>query len=193
MSQLNEEFQALMGRVLAGSDEAARELFDNYAPYLIRAIRRRLGQRMRSKFDTQDFAQDVWASFFAEMPEKRVFADPEALVNFLTSLAQNKVIDAVRQRTQTLKRDIDREQSLDDPHLRKNEIIGDQATPSQLVISEDNWCAFLNRQPPVYRRILILLRAGKTRVEIAAEMGFHPRTVSRIVERVAPELCHEMR
>jgi RNA polymerase sigma factor (sigma-70 family) len=187
MSKLDEDFQALMQRVLAGSDEAARELFDGYAPYLLRAIRRRLSGRIRSKFDTQDFAQDVWASFFAESPQKRVFDTPEHLVAFLTRLAQNKVIDAVRQRAQAQKRDVSREQSIDSQRFDKEQLAANQATPSQIVMSKEEWRAFLGKQPPVHRRIFILLRTGKTPVEIAAELGVHPRTVRRIVDRLGPE------
>jgi RNA polymerase sigma factor (sigma-70 family) len=188
MSKLEEDFQALMQRVLAGSDEAARELFDGYAPYLLRAIRRKLSRRIRCKFDSHDFAQDVWASFFAETSNKRVFETREDLVAFLTTLAQNKVIDAVRQRTQTQKHDVNREQSLDDSRrFDKDQLAGNQATPSQIVMSQEEWRDFLDKQPPVYQRIFILLRAGKTQVEIAQELGMYPRTVNRIVGRLARE------
>jgi RNA polymerase sigma factor (sigma-70 family) len=188
MAKSNEDFQALMQRVLRGSDEAAQELFDGYAPYLLRAIRRRLNFRIRSEFDTQDFAQDVWASFFAETPKKRLFDSPDSLVAFLTALAQNKVIDAVRKRTQTLKRDVSREQSLDDSRsFDKEVLVGNEPTPSQVLMSQEEWGAFLVKQPPVYRRVLILLRAGKSQIEIAEELGVHPRTVRRIAGRIAPE------
>jgi RNA polymerase sigma factor (sigma-70 family) len=187
MSKLDDDFHALMQRVLAGSEEAAQELFDGYAPYLLRAIRRRLNGRIRSKFDTQDFAQDVWASFFAEAPNKRVFDTPDALVAFLTTLARNKVIDAVRQRTQTQKRDVNREQSIDSQRFDKEQLAANQATPSQIVMSQEEWRTFLGKQPPVYRRMFILLRAGKTTVEIAEELGVDQRTVRRVVERLAPE------
>ncbi len=187
MSKLDDDFQALMQRVLAGSDEAARELFDGYAPYLVHAIRSRLSARIRSKFDSQDFAQDVWASFFAESVEKRVFDTPDALVAFLTSLARNKVIDAVRQRTQTQKHDVKREQSIDSQRFDKDQLAADQVTPSQIVMGHEEWRAFLGKQPPVYRRMFILLRAGKTPIEIAKELGVHARTVRRVVSRFAPE------
>ena len=167
-----------MQRVLSGSEEAAKQLFDGYAPYLLSAIRRRLGRRIRSTFDTQDFAQDVWASFFAEAPRNRVFDSPAALVGFLTVLARNKVVDAARQRTQTQKRDINREQSLDDSRrFNKAILIGNDPTPSQVLMTQEEWGAFLGKQPPVYRRVLILLRAGKSQIEIAKELGVHPRTV----------------
>jgi len=179
-----------MQRVLAGSEEAAQELFDNYAHILLDAIRRRLSSRMRSKFDSQDFAQDVWASFFAASPDKRVFASPHALVAFLTHLAQNKVIDAVRQRGQAQKSDVDREQSIDSQRFDQEQLVADQATASQLLMNEEEWGEFhrrLREHPPVYRRVFNLLRAGKTQLEIAEKLGVTPRTVRRIMWRLARE------
>jgi RNA polymerase sigma factor (sigma-70 family) len=188
MSKVDADFQSLMLQVMAGSDEAAHKLFTGYAPYLLRAIRRRLGKQIRSKFDSADFAQDVWVSFFAEPRAKRVFATPNDLVAFLTRLAQNKVIDATRQRTQTQKHDVRREQSIDDStRFDKETLTANQATPSQIVMTQEDWKEFLRKQPPVYRRMFILLREGKTQVEIAEELGVHPRTVSRVMSRLATE------
>lgn len=182
-----EEFHTLMQQVLTGSEEAAQELFRDYEPYLLKVIRRRLDKRMRSKFDSLDFAQDVWASFFAELPEKRSFASPEELVAFLTTLARNKVVDAVRRRVQTNKHDIDREQSLDDSRrFDKEKLPADQQTPSQIMMSQEEWPAFLSKLPLVYRQIFIMLREGITQEAIARELGLHPRTVNRIVMRNAP-------
>src|SRR5713226_1526015 len=109
MPRTDEEFHALMQKVVAGSAEAAQELFREYGPYLLHAIRRRMSKRIRSKFDSMDFAQDVWASFFAQPLARRSFGSPEELVAFLTALAENKVIDAVRQRMGTQKHTINRE------------------------------------------------------------------------------------
>jgi RNA polymerase sigma factor (sigma-70 family) len=187
MARSDAEFHTLMQKLLTGSDEAAQELFREYGPYLMHAIRRRLDKRIRSKFDSLDFAQDVWASFFAETPEKRSFNSPGELVAFLTKLAQNKVIDAVRQRTQTGKHNISREQSLDDStRFDKSGLAGDQATPSQILMTQEEWVEFLRKQPLVYRRIFILLREGKTHVEIAQELGIHTKTVERVVYRATP-------
>src|ERR1019366_3750089 len=113
MLKTGDEFHALMQRVLAGSDEATQELFRHYEPFLLQAIRRRLAKRIRSKFDSLDFVQDVWASFFAERTEERTFANPDQLLAFLTKLAQNKVIDVARQRLRTTKHDVHRERSID--------------------------------------------------------------------------------
>jgi RNA polymerase sigma-70 factor (ECF subfamily) len=185
MTQTDERFRDLMARVLTGSDEAAEELFRKYEHYLLKAIRLRLPARIRSKFDSLDFAQDVWGSFFAEPAEKRNFDNPQALLVFLTKLAHNKVIDAVRQRLNDTKFSVNQEESLDDStKLKKEELLGPAATPSQIVGTEDDWRAFLLSQPLVNRRAYILLREGKTHEEIAQELGLHPRTIKRMADKI---------
>ena len=188
MPKTEAEFNELMRDVLAGSEAAAQQLFRDYEPHLLRAIRRRLNKKMRPKFDSVDFAQDVWASFFAEDPEKRVFDSAEDLIRFLIRLASNKVADAARKQFKTQKCNIEREQSIEDPSVQKHNLMGAQPTPSQIVMSEEEWGVFLRRQPLVYRRILVLLREGRTPDSIADELKIHARTVYRVAERLAPGL-----
>lgn len=187
MAKSDEEFHALMQEVLAGSDAAAKELFRDYEPFLLRAIRRKLSKRIRPKFDSIDFTQDVWASFFAREPEHRVFETSDDLMAFLTRLAQNKVTDAARQQFRAQKYNVNREQSMDDStRFDKDWLRGADPTPSQIVMSQEEWQEFLRKQPLVYRRILILLREGKTAAVIAQELNIHPRTVQRVAERFMP-------
>lgn len=180
------QFDALMRDVMAGSEAAAQQLFKDYEPLLLHAIRRRLNKHIRSKFDSLDIAQDVWASFFAEIPEKRQFESPEHLMAFLTTLAKNKVVDTTRHTLMTQKRNPNREQSLDDSQrFDKANLAGPQATPSQIVMSQEEWSAFLRRQPLVYRRVFILMVEGKTATEIADELHIDAKTVRRIMARAA--------
>src|SRR5256885_494267 len=93
-------FRALMQRAFEGSSEAAQELMAKYGAYIIRAVRKRLSHKLRPRFDSIDFVQDVWASFYRG--EERKFEGPEHLIAFLTRVAQNKVIDAARGSLDTL-------------------------------------------------------------------------------------------
>ena len=76
MSNENSEFRKVIERVCAGSDEATWELIDTYGPHIQRVIRRKLNQKMRSKFDSLDFVQMVWASFFTEREKMAGFTEP---------------------------------------------------------------------------------------------------------------------
>ena len=66
LTEQSREFTSLMQRVHQGDEDAAWELLDEYGPHVINVVRRVLTSRMRSKADSTDFAQSVWASFFAK-------------------------------------------------------------------------------------------------------------------------------
>src|SRR6478736_4128141 len=63
-SRSESEFAALIEQVRAGSQEAAWTLVEKYGRDVQRFVRRTLHQRLRSKFDSLDFVQIVWGSFF---------------------------------------------------------------------------------------------------------------------------------
>src|ERR1051326_6897254 len=114
MSESDNTFRELMDRVQSGSESAARELCQRYEFHLLDAIRRKLNEKIRSKFDSVEFAQGAWASFFASSMANRRFESPKALIAYLTRLAKHKVIEALRQRLQAQKYDVNRERSMDD-------------------------------------------------------------------------------
>jgi DNA-directed RNA polymerase specialized sigma24 family protein len=89
-------FEALIRRCRSGSAAAIRELLDAYGPYVLRVVRRRLSPQLRRVFDSQDFFQDVWHSFFQRFPHRLNFSSPKALQVFLGKMANNKVVDACR-------------------------------------------------------------------------------------------------
>lgn len=181
-----EEFTALMRRVRTGCPDAARELVDRYGDLILRVVRRRLNQKLRPKFDSIDFQQDVWASFFAEQP-CQTFDRPEALAAFLAKLARNKVLMAVRQRFAIQKNDVNREHSLDgSAAYQAGAVPGREPTPSQVAVAREEWGRLLERHTPRHRHILDLIRQGYTQQQVAQELGVDERTVRRVVRKVAP-------
>src|SRR5262245_19785193 len=78
------ELNSLLTRVRAGDEAAVREMIDVYGPTILRAVRMGLPAKLRSKFDSVDFVQDVWGSFFANLPQGSAFREPQDLVAFLT-------------------------------------------------------------------------------------------------------------
>src|SRR5882724_13122049 len=84
-------FQELLREAQQGSKEAAKELYETYVKYVLRCVRQRMYHKLRPRFDSQDFVQQVWASFSvgdAKLPD---FETPEELVAYLQTLAQRKV------------------------------------------------------------------------------------------------------
>lgn len=183
--QLRRDFQLLMARVRGGCRDAAAELVQRYGDHIIRVVRRRLHRRLRSKFDSADFQQDVWASFFANSTE--TFAGPEALAKFLAEVAKNKVLMAVRKRLRLQKYNVDRENSLEgSAACQAADVPSPEPTPSQVAAAHEKWDQLLQGQPARYRRILALLRQGLTHEQIARELGLHEKTIQRLVRRLLP-------
>ncbi|MGO8745189.1 MAG: RNA polymerase sigma factor, partial [Thermoguttaceae bacterium] len=111
----DDDFHRLMQRVAEGSEEAARELVERYGESVRRAVRLAMNRRLRRMFDSVDFAQNAWGSFFRNRGRVERFETPQDLVQFLVCIARNKVIEEVRRRLGTAKSNLDRESALD-PH-----------------------------------------------------------------------------
>jgi RNA polymerase sigma factor (sigma-70 family) len=185
------EFRKLVEQYRAGDPEALTQLYARYGGVVRAAVRRRLPDGLRKEYDSTDFAQDVWASFFTRPPAHARFESPAALGGYLAAVARNKVAEACRRRYQSAGRDIAREQPLayaaDGADLP---VAGREATPSQCAIADEQYDAISGRLPAAHRRVVDLLRAGHTQVEIAAKLTMSERHVRRIVERLR-ELCED--
>ncbi len=107
------EFDRLLEEVRNGSQEAAQQFVEEFGPAILRVIRRRLERRMRSAYDSCDFVQDVFASFFRAPPSQDTFLTLDALRKYLETMAQRKVADATRKRLIHQAANLNRENSLD--------------------------------------------------------------------------------
>jgi RNA polymerase sigma factor (sigma-70 family) len=184
MPETADDFAVLMERVRQGCPEAIRELLDRYGGHIRQVVRQRLHQRLRPQFDSLDFQQDVWASFFGGDPNRYRFECPEALVRFLCEIAHNKVVEMIRQRLLSAKRDVNRERPLDHVYFEPvaPEVAARHPSPSQLAMANEKWERLLHKQPPHFRRILQLLRQGYTHLEIAKKLQLDPKTVQRFLQ-----------
>jgi RNA polymerase sigma factor (sigma-70 family) len=181
-------FQRLMEQLRSGSADAPGELLDRYGAHVLRVIRHRLDQRLRQEFDSADFLQDVWKSFFQALPPGRTFDGPEALIAYLAQVARHKVVDACRRRA-THARDARRERPLDAPDgVPAGAVAAAGATPSQEAAANDLWERLVEGLPPQHRRIVALLREGRSHAEIARELRVDRKTVYNLVRRLTPRL-----
>ncbi len=179
-----DDFSRLMERVTQGCPEAIAELHHRYGGHIRAVVRKRLDQRLRPLFDSVDFQQDVWASFFCGDLKRCHFTTPEALVRFLCEMANSKVVDVFRQRLRSPTHNLNREQSLDQLHFVEvaTEVAARNPSPSQLAIANEKWQQLLQEQPEPNRRILELLRVGHTHEEIAAKLGLNAKKVQRFIQ-----------
>jgi RNA polymerase sigma factor (sigma-70 family) len=174
------EFARLLRQVRDGSESAAWALVEKYGEHILRAVRRRLSCEIRSKFDSADFVQAVWASFFACSHRIKQIASPEELTALLATIARNKVISELRRRLASRKYDVRREVPIvnSEPATRQN------ATPSAIAIAKERWRAIVDNQPSHYRQIISLRLAGNTQAEIADKLQVSERTVRRVLVRL---------
>jgi RNA polymerase sigma factor (sigma-70 family) len=176
-----------MNRLRYGDEEAAWELIDVYGPHILRVVRRDLNRRLRSRFDSADFVQAVWASFFRQPSQFRRLESPDDLLRLLLTVARNKVIDETRYRLNTRKQDVGREAD-PDFELDLDELPSKTPRPSQVAVAREQWRRLLDAQPRVNRTVLEMRFAGASYEEIAAKLKIHERSVRKIVEELLAHL-----
>lgn len=182
--RIDADFETLMREVRNGSDTAAWDLVERYGPYVLRAVRRNIRHEIRAKFDSQDFAQAVWTSFFDRSQQMKKVERPEQLVRLLATMARNKVIDEGRKRD-TKRYCVKNETSM-------TEIVGEtnqgfkskDPTPSQLAIAREQWDQIIDGQPSHYQQIAELKVLGETNTAIAQQLGINEKTVRRVLKEL---------
>ncbi len=191
MTEQPTDFERLMERVRTGCPEAARELFEEYGGHIRLVVRRKMNRRLRSQYDSTDFTQAVWASFFTTSAEQFRFDTPEELVAFLAGMANNKLTEAYRNRVSAAKRDAGREQHFE---LGENDEViiprdPRQPTPSQVLVAKEEWERLIEGLPSHYRLALELLRRGHTHAEVAERLDLSAKTIQRLLKRLDGDLA----
>lgn len=181
-------FQELLREAQQGSKEAAKELYETYVKYVLRCVRQRMYHKLRPRFDSQDFVQQVWASFFvgdAKLPD---FETPEELVAYLQTLAQRKVTMEGR-RLRGAKCNAAREEPIDaqsDPqgHHPATRL----PTPSAIAIFREQYEGLVGEQVAETRDVAQLRYEGNTFPEIAEQLEMHESNARKVMRRLKRRL-----
>ncbi len=182
------DFERTVDRIREGSQEAAWELVEQFSPYILRIVRRRLPERLRKKFDSQDFVQAVWASVFTNRSQLTRFHRSEEFVAFVAAVASNKVGMEIRRRFLRQKYNVNLERSLDKITTDQgNEFESRQPRPSQVAVARERWFQMLADQPDHYRQFIEMRYTGATFKEIADELGYQESTVRRAIKKIFRE------
>ncbi|MGO9299706.1 MAG: RNA polymerase sigma factor [Acidimicrobiales bacterium] len=177
------DIRELLARIKNGDEEAARELLNRYESKVRLVVRRQLPRLLRSRFDSIDFLQSVWGSFFHRIQtESNDLNEEENLIAFLAWAARNKVIDEYR-RAATQKQNIHREESIENRADRETTLASGD-TPSELAQAHETFDR-LSRLLPEDRRVILELKAaGYSCGEIGDRLGLSERTVQRVLEEL---------
>jgi RNA polymerase sigma factor (sigma-70 family) len=168
-----------------GEEAAAERAFLEYEPYLRMAVRRQLSGRLRSKLDSMDIVQSVWADVLGGFRRAAwQFSDPSHLRAFLVRVARNRLIDRERQ----LHRALEKERPL--------ELTGSGEMPkavdpraSQVAEMNELWGRMLDQCAPNHREILVMKRQGLPLAEIARRTGLHEGSIRRIIYELARRMA----
>ncbi len=176
------DLPGFLARIQAGEEAAARELLTRYEAEVRLVVRRQLPRLLRSRFDSLDFLQSVWGSFFRRVrggPAE--FEDSRHLVAFLARAARNKVIDEYR-RAGSRKQDMHREEPLWVDGGRPKELAAAIDTPSQVAQAREVLGKLRDLLPEDRREIVALKVEGLSSKDIGERLGISERTVQRVLE-----------
>jgi DNA-directed RNA polymerase specialized sigma24 family protein len=183
-----------MGKLQAGDEEAARQLWRRYFDRLVELAGRRLGTVPRRVADEEDAALSVFRCL-CDGAQRGQFADlsgRDELWRLLVVLTEHKVIDQRRAATGQ-KRGGGRvrgdsafpEPSDGDAPGGFDQIAGNAPTPEFLAILADEHERLMNSLTDErLRRIAENKLLGCTNGEIAAQLGITRRSVERKLQRI---------
>jgi RNA polymerase sigma-70 factor (ECF subfamily) len=179
--QEEEELKQFLARIRGGDEDAARELLRRYEAKVRLVVRRQLPKLLRSRFDSQDFVQSIWGSFFRRIKDSPLeLEDVGNLIGFLARAARNKVIDEYR-RASSRKHDMRREESISES-AQSRELADASETASEVAEAGEALSQLQGLLPENRRGLLELKAAGFSSAEIAVRLGLSERTVRRVIE-----------
>ena len=184
----DDDFTDLMARAKSGDEAAIRDFLSRFEREIRMMVRARLPKKLRAQFDSTDFVQAVWQSFFSDLRQNpRDFANTDHLRGFLARVVRNKVQEQHRRLTRTEKYNVTREQSL---YIRRGDrevlrdVISPGPSPSETAQAGDRLEQLIAGRSPIEVAVVTLRRQGLTHDEIAARTGMSERSVRRIIESV---------
>jgi RNA polymerase sigma-70 factor (ECF subfamily) len=176
------DIPAFLARIQAGDEDAARDLLRRYEAEVRLVVRRQLPRLLRSRFDSLDFLQSVWGSFFRRVRSGPAeFEDSRHLVAFLARAAKNKVIDEYR-RAASRKQDVHREEPLWVDGVRPRDVAAVTDSPSELAEAREVFGRLRELVPEDRRTVVELKAEGLSSRDIGERLGISERTVQRVLE-----------
>jgi RNA polymerase sigma-70 factor (ECF subfamily) len=187
----DQDFTELVAKAKAGDPAAIRDFLRRFEPEVRMMVRGRLPKRLRTQFDSVDFVQTVWQSFFVDSPARPDFENIEHLRAFLAGVVRNKVYQQHRRLTKTEKYDLAREERL---YVRRGdqdvplEVASPDPSPSAAAQVGDRLAQLTAGCSPRDVEVISLRRQGLTLEEIADELGINERSVRRIIQSARSRL-----
>jgi RNA polymerase sigma-70 factor (ECF subfamily) len=175
----------MLEKLSLGDQEAAARVFREYEPFLRAMVRRRLAPALRSKFDSLDVVQTVWADVLSGFREKETkFTDRSHLRAFLARVTYNHFITHCRRHGPQAA--IEQPLYEDESGVRPVSV---EPRPSQVAQADELWESLVEMCPPAHRQVLELKKQGVPLAEIAEKTGLHESSVRRLLYDLAKRLA----
>ena len=178
------DISELIARAKSGDEVAIREFLSRFEPEVRIIVRGHLPKTLRTRFDSMDFVQSVWETFFTKLRERpENFENAQHLRGFLAGVARNKVFAEHRRQT-AQKHAISREEPL---YIRRGgrevqrEVVSPEHTPSKAMQASERLAQLTAGCTPLEVKVITLRHDGMTFEQIAVQTGIHERSVRRII------------
>src|SRR3954447_11940727 len=180
-------------------DEAARVIWERFAPRLKLLVRRHLDHRIFRREDEQDILQCMFASFCESQSKgSRAPASREELWKLLVRITMCKVVNAAH-RHQADRRDIRRERGEPSADAEESRFPQwmlehvDRATPTaeEQIAAVEEIQRLLQLLPSDLRQIVVWRLEGFTNADIAAMIGLTLRSVEMKLQIIRKKLAKE--
>jgi RNA polymerase sigma-70 factor (ECF subfamily) len=175
----------LIAEFKAGSESAARELFDRYCARLMQLARRRIGQRMTSRVDPEDILQSTFRTFFKRLRNDEFsFHEEDDLFKLLVRLTVRKTLRQITfHRAAKRNPELEAGQASEAQDMLQQVCAGEPPAEAAVALLEE-FERFMGRLPPLDRAVLGLKLQGYSTVEIAELLGSYDRKIRRILTRI---------
>lgn len=186
-------FAALIGRVRDGDEEAARDIYERFAPTLIAQAKRRLGGGLRPKLDPEDVVQSVYRSFFGRLGDGRLRPEEyDGLWGLLTVMTARKCLNRVaydHAGCREVGREVPIDSDADAPQGTVRDVPAPDPSPAEAAMLAETVQGLLLGLEDWQRELVKLHLQGYSQEEIGAKIGRADRTVRRVLERVRSRLA----
>ena len=183
----DDDFTDLLARARAGDEAAIRDFLITVRAGSSDDGPSRLPRKLRTQFDSTDFVQAVWQSFFVGSAGRILAISTMSSISadFCPGWCGTRCSEQHRRLTRTEKYDLAREERL---YVRRGdrevprEVVSPEPSPSQAVQASDRMAQLTAGRSPREVEVITLRRQGLTFDEIAERTGINERTVRRVID-----------
>jgi RNA polymerase sigma-70 factor (ECF subfamily) len=187
--------QRLVTLAKDGDQSALNKLFAVYNERVLRIVRMRMGQELRSKQESMDIVQDAFISALRSL-DNFTYQNEGDFLRWLSKIVENRIRDNI-EKLHANKRDVRKEIPLNNTSATQDTIVGtfepiDTATPS-LIMSKGEGLNKLEKAigelKPEYREVIILTKIeGLSHKEVGEKLGKSPDAVRMLLARAMSAL-----